>query len=302
MTAMRWATSACSVRGEPGQQQRRLVGGHVREHQRDHLRVLVDDERAQLARVGAVQELERASATAAALSRSMISAARSAPRRLLEQLLGESRPPWAMCGRAVIMSRNSREHRLGLRAADRLEPGDLGGDRLDLGLAHVAEHRSRRARGPAGPARWRPCGRRARSSVERHVSAPPASRAAARRRPRAAARRGRRSRRATSASTSARRPRAPASRRSAALERGLRSAGRAASRRSCSTTYVVASSRALARRLRLEPGEEHQQRDHADQPAVADQRHRRGLRVGLLGRLRAPRRRPPPPCGRTASR
>ena len=63
---------------------------------------------------------------------------------LLEDLLGERQAALGDVRPRGHHVAELGEHRLGLGAADRLEPGDLGGDRLDLGLGEVREHR----RGP----------------------------------------------------------------------------------------------------------------------------------------------------------
>ena len=142
MTAIRCATSACCSGGRPDSTQRRLVGGHVGEHQRDHLRVLVGDERAQLRAGRPGAGTGTASATAAALSRSMISAARSGPSDCSSSCWAKLRPPWAMLARAVdMLAELGQDASRSPSALDRLEAGDLRGDRLDLGLGQVAEHR-----------------------------------------------------------------------------------------------------------------------------------------------------------------
>ena len=139
------------LRRQPGQDQRGLVGRHVGQDQRDHLRVLVRDERAQLAGVGAVQELER-HLHRGGLEPSDDLGGPVGAERLLEQVLGEGE---AALGDVLAGGRHVvelGEDRLGLGRGDDVEPGDLGGDRLDLGLGEVAAAPRRPCRGRAGSA------------------------------------------------------------------------------------------------------------------------------------------------------
>ena len=137
-------------RRQPGEQQRGLVRGHVRQHQRDHLGVLVGDERPQLGGVGTVQELERH------LHRSGLDplddlggtvGARGTARAGSGRSPG---PPWAMCARAVIMSRNSASTCSVSALLIDSSRAISARDRLDLGVGEVAEHARRRGPGPSG--------------------------------------------------------------------------------------------------------------------------------------------------------
>ena len=80
IAAMRSATSVCSSSGTMPSTVGRVVGRHVREHERDRLRVLVLQEVEDLDGVDPAQELERRDAGCSAESRPMISSAFSPPR------------------------------------------------------------------------------------------------------------------------------------------------------------------------------------------------------------------------------
>ena len=245
-----------------------LSGGHVREHERDHLRVLVGDERAQLRGVDPVQELERHLHGRCVEPVDDLRGPVGAE-RLLEQLLGEGRARPGRCAeRAVIMSRNSPSTSAfssALIESSRAISAVTASTSLSLSWLSTRAARSRPSwistmaalRTPMVATVWL-------------ISAPPASRAGGRRRPRAGARPAR----------SARRGRSPRLERALQAEQRRRrvlersAPPRAGPRRcgSCSTTYVVASCRCLALRRRprsqaMSRREQHQQgdRDVAEQ-------------------------------------
>ena len=228
------------------------------------LRVLVGDEGAQLRRVGAVQELERHLDRGGLEPLHDLGGAVGAE-RLLEQLLGERQ--------AALGDVRPR----GEQVAElvRTDVGLVGADASSRAISAETPR-------PRSPSRWpstdaarslpswisRMAALRAPTAVMAGVVviAPPASRAAARRRPRAGARPGRRARRASRPHRRARHAAAPSSRgtRRARTAAGQRRRRLACSWRSCSTTYVVASSRAFLRRRPLSQTIRSRTADEAD--------------------------------------
>ena len=270
MTAIRWATSACCSGGRP-------------ESSSDALSAVMWASTSAMTCGCSSAMKERSWAgsarcrnwngicIAAALSRSMISAARSAPSDCSRSCWAKPRPPCGDVGARREQVAELVEHRLALGGAERVEAGDLGGDRLDLGLATCGRAPRRPAPGRAGSARWRPCGRRvggdggcAGSSALHQPAAQQR-----RRRPRADARPGRRARRASrsavvcSASSSAR---AAAGR----LDRRPRGRGRLLLPQLLDDVRRGLLALPWPRRAALEPGQEQDQR----------RRRHRGRRCG----------------------
>ena len=106
MTAIRWATSACMSGARPESSSDALSGVMCASTSAITCgcsSMMNDRSCAGSARCRNWNGI----CTAAALSRAMISEARSAPRLCSRICWAKLSPPWAMCARAVIMSRNS---------------------------------------------------------------------------------------------------------------------------------------------------------------------------------------------------
>jgi hypothetical protein len=106
MTAIRWATSACMPGASPDRSSDALSG--VMCASTSAITCGCSSTMNDRSCAGSARCRKRKGvATEAALSRAMMSAARSDPRLCSRISWANPSPPWAMCSRAVIMSRNS---------------------------------------------------------------------------------------------------------------------------------------------------------------------------------------------------
>ncbi len=130
------------LRAERGQHGGGLVAGQVRDDDGDHLGVLVGERGDQLLGVGPAERGERPRLA----ERADPAHDRAGPllaQGLLEQGARQGGAPAddvALTDRQLV---ELGEHRLGLAGRQGVQPGDLGGDRLQLLLGQVGEHLGR---------------------------------------------------------------------------------------------------------------------------------------------------------------